>query len=135
MICQIGINNKEQNCLLTRILERKFDNIARFINFDAIVPFLGTDTEYLLTIRRYLEPNGTPKAMLNIYDVDNALMISNENNSVPKNNFTFTEVNDACLIDSGLEKFSAIKVFAIATKMGISFVTLDIFKDSGASKF
>jgi hypothetical protein len=73
--------------------------------------------------------------MLNIYDVDNALMISNENNSVPKNNFTFTEVNDACLIDSGLEKFSAIKVFALATKMGISFVTLDIFKDQGASKF
>jgi hypothetical protein len=135
MICQIGINNKEQNCLLTRILERKFDNIATFINFDAIVPFLGTDSEYLLTIRSYLDLNETPKAMLNIYDVDNALMISNENNSVPKNNVTFTEVNDACLIDSGLEKFSAIKVFALATKIGISFVTLDIFKDSGASKF
>ena len=69
MICQIGINNKEPNCILTRILERKFDIISRFINFDAIVPFLGTDSEYLLTIRRYLEPNGTPKAMLNIYDV------------------------------------------------------------------
>jgi hypothetical protein len=73
--------------------------------------------------------------MLNIYDVDTALMISNKNNSGPKNNFTFTEVNDVCLIDLRIEKFSGIKVFALAEKMGISFVTLDIFKDSGASKF
>jgi len=53
-----------------------------------------------------MAPNGSPKAMLNIYDVVKAEMISNENQLVPKNNFSHPEVNDACLIDSGIEKFS-----------------------------
>jgi hypothetical protein len=63
-------------------------------------------------------------------------MISNENNLVPKNNFSHPEeVNDACLIDSGIEQFYNKQVFALATKKGISFVTLDMMKDKGASKF
>jgi hypothetical protein len=62
-------------------------------------------------------------------------MISNENNLVPKNNFSHPEVNDACLIDSGIEEFYNKQVFALATKKGISFVTLDMMKDKGASKF
>jgi hypothetical protein len=62
-------------------------------------------------------------------------MISNENNLVPKNNFSHPEVNDACLIDSGIEEFYDMQVFALATKKGISFVTLEMMKDKGASKF
>ena len=54
---------------------------------------------------------------------------------VPKNNLSHPEVNDACLIDSGIEEFFEMQVFALATKKGISFVTLDMIKDKGASKF
>ena len=73
--------------------------------------------------------------MLNIYDVAEGKMISNENQSVPKNNLSHPEVNDACLIDSGLEQYSMMQVFALATKKGISFVTLDMLKLRGVSKF
>jgi hypothetical protein len=63
------------NGILTRLFpEGSLGTISKFINFDAIVPFktrFNLDTEYLLTIRSYLEPNGLPKAMLNIYDVEN----------------------------------------------------------------
>lgn len=64
-------------------------------------------------------------------------MIANENNLVPKNNFSHPEeVNDACLIDSGIEEFYEKKqVFALATKKGISFVTLEMMKVLGSSKF
>ncbi len=106
MICPIRINNPG---LLSRIMEGRLGMISRFINFDAIVPFktwFNQDTEYLLTIRRYLATNGTPKAMLNIYDLHHGKMISNENYMEPKNNSCHPEVNDACLIDSGIEEFS-----------------------------
>jgi hypothetical protein len=63
------------NGILTRLFpEGSLGIISKFINFDAIVPFktrFNLDTEYLLTIRSYLAPNGLPKAMLNIYDVEN----------------------------------------------------------------
>lgn len=62
------------NGILTRLFpEGKLDMISKFIYFDAIVPFktrFNLDTEYLLTIRSYLAPNGR-KAMLNIFDVEN----------------------------------------------------------------
>ena len=111
--------------------------ISNFDNLKTIVPFktwFNQDMEYLLTIRSYLA-SGRTKSMLNIYDVAKAEMISNENNLVPKNNFSHPEVKDACLIDSGIEEFSLMQVFALATKEGISFVTLDMLKDNGASKF
>ena len=44
--------------------------------------------------------------MLNIYKVDEAIMISNDTKLVSKNDFSHSEVNDACLIDSGIEEFS-----------------------------
>ena len=86
-------------------MEGKLDTVVRFINFDAIVPFFVTcfNQEFLLTIRRYLH-NGAPKAMLNIYDEENGKMIFNEGN--PKSHICFTEVNDACLIDSGIKEYS-----------------------------
>ena len=138
-ICQIAMNS---NGILTRLSESKLGIISKFINFDAIVPFKTRfelekeyKPEYLLTIRSYLAPNGSPKAMLNIFDVDSDVMISNENNLVTKNNISLPEVNDACLIESGIEEFSLMQVFALATKKGISFVTYEMIKDSGASKF
>jgi len=63
-ICKIAMNS---NGILTRLFpEGSLGIISKFINFDAILPFKTLDTEYLLTIRSYLEPNGSPKAMLNI---------------------------------------------------------------------
>ena len=85
------------------------DTITLFISFDLIVPFrtwYSDGQEFLLTIRRQLDHFGTPKAMLNIYKVDEAKMISNDTKSAPKNDFSHSEVNDACLIDSGIGEFS-----------------------------
>ena len=69
-ICKIAMNS---NGIITRLYpEGSLGIISKFINFDAILPFKTRfNMEYLLTIRSYLEPNGSPKAMVNIYDVDN----------------------------------------------------------------
>ena len=104
-ICQIAMNS---DGILTRHFppEDRLGMISKFDNLKTIVPFkTWFNQDYLLTIRSYLA-SGRTKSMLNIYDVAKYEMISNENNLVAKNNFSHPEVNDACLIDSGIEKYS-----------------------------